>query len=431
MRTAGGGGGTGVPGNPGAVRAGGETVAAAGTAINDTAQAIQNSGTEAAVLWSGSAAEAFEAATRALGAGTYAGGDVCELVERVLSAYAEDLEAAQQDWAAAHADLSAAQSAERAARASDPGDDPDRRDRRDRDIRRAATDAADARTDMADAQQRALEANTKAAGKIDGFTGDLADMKVARVVTAPADSGGISSVGHLTLDLIGLFPGFGEPADLTNAVWYAAEGNTVDAALSLGSTVPLVGGIPTIVKFGDRGLDAARAADNATDAARDAERLRNAPREGASPGGGGSSPPPGGGGGGSSPPPAGGGGPPNGNRGPVSNGAINVANGAAAELRVADFLGVPRNVGPGRVTYTMPNGQVRIPDIDPRLTPGELVEVKFSRGPDKLYISDQLRDLVAEARRTGVKPVLYTNRPTAGTLEDLDIRGIIDVRPIP
>lgn len=50
-----------------------------------------------------------------------------------------------------------------------------------------------------------------------------------------------SSVGHFILDLIGLVPGLGEPADGVNALWYAAEGNTVDAALSAGGMIPLAG----------------------------------------------------------------------------------------------------------------------------------------------------------------------------------------------
>ena len=270
MRTVGGGGGTGVPGDPGAVRAGGRQVAEAGVAINDAAKALQDAGSEAALLWEGTAAEAFEAATRAVGAGTYTGGDVCELVDRVLSSYAEDLEAAQQDWAAAHAEFTAAQSRERSARAADPGDDPRGRDR---DIRRAAGDVAAARSDMADAQQRALNANTEAAGRIDRCTGDLDDMTVAHLVTAPkGGGGGISSIGHLALDLIGFVPLFGEPADLINGVWYAAEGNNVDAAVSLAATAPFVGMAATGGKFVNRGVDAARAAEDAANTARAAER---------------------------------------------------------------------------------------------------------------------------------------------------------------
>jgi len=52
-----------------------------------------------------------------------------------------------------------------------------------------------------------------------------------------------SDVGHGALDIVGLVPVFGEAADLTNAAWYAAEGNYLDAGLSAISTVPIVGDI--------------------------------------------------------------------------------------------------------------------------------------------------------------------------------------------
>lgn len=52
-----------------------------------------------------------------------------------------------------------------------------------------------------------------------------------------------SDSGHLGLDIVGLIPGYGEPADLTNAAWYAAEGNYLDAGLSAISVVPIYGDI--------------------------------------------------------------------------------------------------------------------------------------------------------------------------------------------
>lgn len=52
-----------------------------------------------------------------------------------------------------------------------------------------------------------------------------------------------SGVGHTALDLLGLVPVLGEPADLANAAWYAAEGNHLDAGLSLISVIPVVGDV--------------------------------------------------------------------------------------------------------------------------------------------------------------------------------------------
>ncbi len=41
-----------------------------------------------------------------------------------------------------------------------------------------------------------------------------------------------SFYGHLSLDVLGLIPGYGAIFDLTNAVWYAAEGDYVNASMS-------------------------------------------------------------------------------------------------------------------------------------------------------------------------------------------------------
>jgi len=48
-------------------------------------------------------------------------------------------------------------------------------------------------------------------------------------------------VGHFVLDVAGLIPGYGEVADLTNAIWYATEGNYLFAAFSLISCIPELG----------------------------------------------------------------------------------------------------------------------------------------------------------------------------------------------
>ncbi|MFD7284479.1 DNRLRE domain-containing protein [Streptomyces sp. NPDC059863] len=88
----------------------------------------------------------------------------------------------------------------------------------------------------------------------------------------------LSDIGHATLDVVGLVPVVGEVADVANGVWYAAEGNYTDAALSMASAIPFAGYGATAVKAGryvDKGLDAldtasdtVRAADNVGDAAK-------------------------------------------------------------------------------------------------------------------------------------------------------------------
>ncbi|MFE2598949.1 DNRLRE domain-containing protein [Streptomyces sp. NPDC059396] len=88
-----------------------------------------------------------------------------------------------------------------------------------------------------------------------------------------------SDIGHATLDVVGLVPVVGEVADVANGVWYLAEGNYVDAALSLTSAIPLAGYGASAVKAGryvDKGIDAldaandVRKAENRVDGAVDA-----------------------------------------------------------------------------------------------------------------------------------------------------------------
>ncbi len=50
-----------------------------------------------------------------------------------------------------------------------------------------------------------------------------------------------AAIGHGALDLLGFIPGIGTAADVANGLWYAAEGNYVDAAASFISAVPGVG----------------------------------------------------------------------------------------------------------------------------------------------------------------------------------------------
>lgn len=71
-----------------------------------------------------------------------------------------------------------------------------------------------------------------------------------------------AEVGHGALDLLGFIPGFGAAADVVNGLWYAAEGNYVDAALSFVSAVPGAGDAAAGAKLGKKA--AARAAKKAT-----------------------------------------------------------------------------------------------------------------------------------------------------------------------
>ena len=64
----------------------------------------------------------------------------------------------------------------------------------------------------------------------------------------------ISNWGHGILDVAGLIPVFGEVADGLNALWYAAEGDKVNAALSAAAMIPLWGYGATGIKYGNKAV---------------------------------------------------------------------------------------------------------------------------------------------------------------------------------
>ena len=61
-------------------------------------------------------------------------------------------------------------------------------------------------------------------------------------------------VGHSSLDLVGLIPGFGEIADGVNAVWYIAEGDWENGLISLAAMVPVYGVGMTFGKYARNSL---------------------------------------------------------------------------------------------------------------------------------------------------------------------------------
>ncbi|MDX2564918.1 SpvB/TcaC N-terminal domain-containing protein [Streptomyces sp. TX20-6-3] len=88
------------------------------------------------------------------------------------------------------------------------------------------------------------------------------------------------TIGHTTLDVVGMVPVVGEVGDLANAGWYAAEGDYVNAGLSAASAIPGAGYAANAAKYGNKALDAAQAAKtagNAGDAAATAKAADTAP----------------------------------------------------------------------------------------------------------------------------------------------------------
>jgi uncharacterized protein RhaS with RHS repeats len=85
-----------------------------------------------------------------------------------------------------------------------------------------------------------------------------------------------------TLDVIGLIPGFGEPADLINAAISLARGDCIGAGLSLAGAIPIAGWGATAAKFGRKALkysdEVAEGATVLAGGARGAQKLLPAPR---------------------------------------------------------------------------------------------------------------------------------------------------------
>ena len=86
----------------------------------------------------------------------------------------------------------------------------------------------------------------------------------------------ISPIGHGALDVVGLVPGFGEPADLLNGLWYTAEGNYIDAGLAYASAIPIAGYAASAAKGARYVNKAVDAADTATDATKATEKTKDA-----------------------------------------------------------------------------------------------------------------------------------------------------------
>ncbi|MEV5339779.1 DNRLRE domain-containing protein [Streptomyces sp. NPDC052676] len=73
----------------------------------------------------------------------------------------------------------------------------------------------------------------------------------------------LSDVGHAALDVAGMVPVIGEAADVANGIWYAAEGNYEDAALSMAAAVPGIGMAATAAKYAKKGAKAVDAVKGA------------------------------------------------------------------------------------------------------------------------------------------------------------------------
>ncbi|MCG8648228.1 MAG: hypothetical protein MI861_00255, partial [Pirellulales bacterium] len=62
----------------------------------------------------------------------------------------------------------------------------------------------------------------------------------------------VSTVGHSLLDAVGMIPVVGIAADLGNGIWYAAEGDHLNAGFSFGAAVPGLGYLANAAKLGGK-----------------------------------------------------------------------------------------------------------------------------------------------------------------------------------
>ncbi|MFG3001542.1 polymorphic toxin-type HINT domain-containing protein [Streptomyces sp. NPDC048340] len=95
----------------------------------------------------------------------------------------------------------------------------------------------------------------------------------------------IQKHGHTALDVAGMVPVIGEAADLANGIWYAAEGDWKNAALSVASMVPVAGAAIAGTRVG---VKVAKAVSKATTKVTKASPVSKvsgwAPRSGPAPG---------------------------------------------------------------------------------------------------------------------------------------------------
>ncbi|MFE9207576.1 polymorphic toxin-type HINT domain-containing protein [Micromonospora sp. NPDC007230] len=90
-----------------------------------------------------------------------------------------------------------------------------------------------------------------------------------------------SDIGHAALDVAGMVPVIGEVADVANGIWYLAEGNYVDAAMSMASAIPLAGNAVAAAKLAKTGKKIADGIDTANDTRKAVDAGKAAPSTGA------------------------------------------------------------------------------------------------------------------------------------------------------
>ncbi len=165
-----------ITGDPAAVEAAARELRRAGRGLGNAGSDVVRHGVEVTAEWTGSAADAARDRTTLIGRRTQVGRDVCEDVATVLEHYAQELRAAQRDYAAGLAQREEAQAQEaRLSGLEVSSRDPDRAAL----LREAARGAAAAQHALDAALARERVASEVAAGSIGRLTGELAEMSAS------------------------------------------------------------------------------------------------------------------------------------------------------------------------------------------------------------------------------------------------------------
>ncbi len=236
-------------------------------------------------IWQGMGASAFYASTTVLIASYRNAAGAGGVAAQALATYAAELQRAQHVAQAAMAARDAAEDARRAhnARLAAVEASPDAGITQAGDLlaeQERVTGANGAAQRLAqDAHDLVRQAAAKAAGTLHeaaAMTG-VRQQAAAEAAQREAEEAAAndkpwwSDVGHGILDVGGLVPLVGEPADGINALWYGAEGDTTNAALSAAGMVPLLGwgatggkAVGKGMKYADDAADVAKATQDAT-----------------------------------------------------------------------------------------------------------------------------------------------------------------------
>jgi len=218
-----------IPGSPNGLVDAGDALAQAASNLDATRTSIVRQARLVDDGWTGAASAGAGGALAQAAAHAGAGGAVCRRASAVLEVYAAELRAAQQQYEVAAREMATGQSQQ---------------------------NALVVRIQALTSELTLLPAPATAWGPLQPCPTPSSPREAVK-----HDGGLLSSIGHGVLDVVGLVPVLGAPADGANAAWYAADGDTLNAGLSAAGMVPFLGWGATGTKIGIKGFKAARAVE--------------------------------------------------------------------------------------------------------------------------------------------------------------------------